>query len=51
VGTVEQFSTKAAALKAEEPLRRNIIAGNSAVPVTIKQLVKHYTQNELSCKA
>ena len=51
VGTVEQFPTKTAAFKAAEPLRLNVIAGNSAVPVTIEQLVKHYTQNELPCKA
>ena len=51
VGTVEQFPTKTAARKAAEPLRTNAIADNPAVPVTVKQLVKHYTDNELPSKA
>jgi integrase len=51
VGTVEQFPTKTAARKATEPLRANAIADNPAVPVTVTQLVKHYTDNELPSKA
>jgi len=51
VGTVEQFPTKTAARKAAEPLRANAIADNPAVPVTVTQLVKHYTDNELPSKA
>lgn len=51
VGTVEQFPTKTAARKAAEPLRINAIADNPAVPVTVTQLVKHYTNNELPNKA
>ncbi len=51
VGTVEQFPTKTAARKAAEPLRTSAIADNPAVPVTVTQLVKHYTHNELSSKA
>lgn len=51
LGTVEQIPTRSAALKAAEPLRLNASAGNTAVPVTVKQLVKHYTENELPNKA
>jgi integrase len=51
VGTVEQFPTKTAARKATESLRANAIADNPAVPVTVTQLVKHYTDNELPGKA
>jgi integrase len=51
VGTVEQLPTKTAARKAAEPLRTNAIADNPAVPMTVKQLVKHYTLNELLNKA
>jgi len=51
VGTVEQFPTKTAARKAAEPLRANAIADNSAVPLTVTPLVKHYTDNELPSKA
>jgi integrase len=51
VGTVEQFPTKTAARKASELLRASVIADNPAVPVTVTQLVKHYTDNELPNKA
>jgi integrase len=51
VGTLEQFPTKTAACKAAEPLRASAIADNPAVPVTVTQLVKHYTENELPDKA
>jgi integrase len=51
VGTVEQFPTKTAARKASEPLRASAIADNPAVPVTLRQLVKHYEENELPSKA
>jgi integrase len=51
VGTVEEFPTKTAARKAAEPLRTSAIADNPAVPVTVNQLVKHYTDNELPTKA
>ena len=51
VGTVEEFPTKTAARKAAEPLHTIAIADNAAVPVTVKQLVKHYSDNELSSKA
>jgi integrase len=51
VGTVQQFPTKTAARKASEPLRTNAIADNPALLLTVKQLVKHYKENELPCKA
>lgn len=51
LGTVEHLPARSAALRAAEPLRVNVTAGNPAVPVTIRQLVKHYTDNELSTKA
>jgi len=51
VGTVEEFPTKTTARKAAEPLHASAIADNPAVPVTVKQLVKHYTDNELPSKA
>lgn len=51
LGSVEQLPTKSAALRAAEPLRKNAAAGNPAVPVTVRQLVKHYTENELPSKA
>lgn len=51
VGTVEQFQTKTAARKATESLRSNAAADNPAVPLTVAQLVKHYTDNELPSKA
>ena len=51
VGTVEELPTKTAARNASEPLRTNAIADNPAVPMTVKQLVKHYTNNELPNKA
>ena len=51
VGTTEQFPTKAAALRAIASLRSSINAGNPAVPVTLRQLVKHYEEKELRTKA
>ena len=51
VGTVEQFPTKAAAKRAVETLRSTINAANAAVPLTVRQLVKHYEENELPKKA
>jgi hypothetical protein len=51
VGTVEQFPTKTAAKRAVETLRSTINAGGPAVPVTVRQLVKHYEENELPSKA
>ena len=51
VGTVEQFPTKTAAKRAVETLRSTINAGNPGVPVTVKELVKHYEKNELPSKA
>ena len=51
LGSVEQFPTKLAALKAAEGLSINASAGNPAVPVTVRQLVKHYVNNELPSKA
>ena len=51
VGTVEELPTKTAARKAAEPLRTSAIADNPAVPMTVKQLVKHYADNELPSKA
>lgn len=51
LGSIEQFPTKLAALKAAEALRINASAGNPAVPVTVRQLVKHYVNNELPSKA
>ncbi len=51
LGSVEQFPTKLAALKAAEALSINASAGNPAVPVTVRQLVKHYVNNELASKA
>jgi integrase len=51
LGSVEEYPTKSAALKAAEPLRTNAGAGNPAVPVTVRQVVKHYTDNELPSKA
>jgi hypothetical protein len=51
VGTVEQFPTKTAPKHAVETLRSTIKAGNAAVPLTVRQLVKHYEDNELPKKA
>lgn len=51
VGTVEQFPTKTAAKHAVETLRSTINAGDPAVPMTVRQLVKHYEENELPQKA
>jgi len=47
VGTIEQFPTKTTAKRAVETLRSTINAVNPAVPVTLRQLVKHYEENEL----
>jgi len=51
VGTVEQFPTKTTAKHAVETLRSTINADNAAVPLTVRQLVKHYEENELPKKA
>ncbi len=53
VGTVEEFPTKASALKAVEPLRPSINAVSPAMaaPKTVRQLVAHYVQTELPTKA
>ena len=51
VGTIEQFPTKTAAKRAVETFRSTINAVNPAVPVTLRQLVKHYEENELPGKA
>lgn len=51
VGTVEQFPTKTAAKHAVETLRSTIKVGNPTVPVTVRQLVKHYEEKELPSKA
>jgi hypothetical protein len=48
---VQQFPTKSSARKPAEPLHAKAVADNSAVPVTVKQLVKQYTDNELPSKA
>ena len=50
VGTITQYPTKAAALKAVEALRVNVNTG-TYTPITIHQLATHYTQIELSTKA
>jgi integrase len=50
VGTLSQYPTKAAALKAVEALRVNVNTG-TYTPLTVHQLVTHYTQIELSTKA
>lgn len=50
VGSVEQYQTKAAALKAVENLRVNINT-ETFTPLTIQQLVAHYTEIELPTKA
>ena len=51
VGTIEQFPTKTAAKRAVDTFRSTINAVNPAVPVTLRQLVKHYEENELPGKA
>jgi len=51
LGSVEQYPTKSAALKAAEPLRINATADNPALPLTVRQLVRHYRDNELPSKA
>ena len=51
MGTVEQFPTKAVAKRAVETLRSTINAANAAVPLTVRQLAKHYQDNELPKKA
>jgi uncharacterized protein YegP (UPF0339 family) len=50
VGTVEQYPTKAAALKAVESLRFNINL-ETPTPLTINQLTAHYVEKELPAKA
>jgi integrase len=49
VGTVEQFPTKSAAMKACEFLRTNINR-HTSIPETFGELVDHYTQHELPRK-
>ena len=51
VGTVDRIPTKSAAIKAIQPLRTSVSAAHPAVPVTVEQLVKHYTDNKLPTKA
>jgi hypothetical protein len=51
VGMIEEFPTKAQVLSKVEPLRDGINIDNSAVPTTLKELVRHYNQNELPKKA
>jgi hypothetical protein len=51
VGTIEQFPTKTTAKYAVETFRSTINAFKPAVPVTLRQLVKHYEENELPSKA
>ena len=46
VGTIEQLPTKTAAERAVETLRSTINAVNPAVPVTLRQLVKHYDSTQ-----
>lgn len=48
---IEEFPTKAQVLSKVEPLRDGINIDNSAVPTTLKELVRHYNQNELPKKA
>jgi integrase len=50
VGTVEQYPTKTAALRAVESLRFNINSENPA-PLTLNQLTTHYFEKELPAKA
>jgi hypothetical protein len=50
VGTVKDYPTKTVALKSVEALRVNVNAENPA-PLTVKQLVTHYTEKELRQKA
>lgn len=51
VGTVEQYPTRREARKAAEPFQTNLNADNAAVPMTVEQLVTHYTRIELPSKA
>lgn len=46
IGTVEQFPTKSAAMKACEPLRANMNRDTRA-PRTVAELVAHYQEKEL----
>jgi integrase len=50
IGTVEQFSTRKAAMKACESLRANANR-ETRPPRTMAELVAHYTKNELPNKA
>ena len=50
IGTVEEFPTKASALKACEFLRSTINRG-TRTPRTVAELVNHYTKNELPNKS
>src|ERR1039458_5234408 len=49
VGTVEQFPTKSAAMKACELLRANVNKETRS-PRTVAELVTHYTEHELPAK-
>jgi integrase len=49
IGTVEQFPTKSAAMKACEPLRANVNKETRS-PRTVAELVTHYTDHELPTK-
>jgi integrase len=50
LGTVKEYPTKTVALKAVEALRINVNAENPA-PLTVNQLVTHYTEKELPQRA
>ena len=50
VGTVEQYRSKAAAQKATEALRVDVNR-ETWMPLTMEQLVVHYTERELPNKA
>jgi integrase len=50
VGTVEQFPSRKAAMKACEPLRANIHKETRS-PRTVAELVNHYTRREIDKKA
>jgi integrase len=49
IGTVEEFRTKSAVMKACEPFRANINR-EARSPRTLAELVTHYTQHELPTK-
>ena len=53
IGSIQDYPSKAAAKRAVQLLRLSINAENPAGPVqiTVRQLAKHYEQNELTSKA